>query len=114
MLKKILGEFELRSVATVDGIFCTLPIRTVSEANSREHWHVKARRHTLHKDLVYLALNKHKDIIRLPCILKVTRYAPGTLDKHDNLPISLKWIVDACCEIITDDKRVGRADSDER
>jgi hypothetical protein len=32
------------------------------------------------------------------------------LDAHDNLPGSLKYVVDACCAIITGDFRPGRAD----
>lgn len=39
------------------------------------------------------------------------RYAPKTLDKHDNLPMSLKWIVDQTCSEITNEHRPGLADN---
>lgn len=43
----------------------------------------------------------------------MTRHAPKKLDRHDNLPMSLKYILDACCAVITNDYRPGRADDDE-
>jgi len=92
----------------------TLPIRTVSEANSSEHWHKKAKRHAIQQRSVLWLLKPLREKIRLPCHIKLTRYAPRQLDKHDNLPISMKWITDACCAIITGDYRAGRADDDER
>lgn len=92
----------------------TLPIRTVSEANCQEHWHKKAKRHTLQQNYVILLLKPLRDKVKFPCHIKLTRYAPRKLDKHDNLPISMKWICDACCAIITGDYRAGRADDDDR
>jgi hypothetical protein len=96
--------------------FCSLvlPIRTKSEANCSEHWTKKHKRHKQQQRLVYLALNPFKCQIKLPCQITLTRYAPKTLDKHDNLPMSLKWIVDAFCAILTGDLRPGRADDDNR
>jgi len=91
-----------------------LPIRTVSEANNFDSWKKKHKRHTIQKNTVALALNPIKNVIKLPCSIKLTRFAPGTLDKFENLPMSFKYIVDACCAIITGDHRAGRADSDER
>lgn len=92
----------------------SLPIRTVSELNCSEHWTKKHKRHRLQQKTVALFLNPKKDKITLPCHIKLTRYAPRSLDKHDNLPASLKYIVDACCSIITGEYRAGKADSDER
>jgi len=112
--RKDILDFKYSSNSSKDGIVVTLPLRTVSESNTREHYFVKAKRHTIQKQMVTLALRKHKQDITFPCTLTVTRYAPGTLDKHDNLPMSMKWIVDACCECITGEKRAGRADDDER
>lgn len=91
-----------------------IPIRTISELNSTEHWTKKHKRHRLQQKTVALALNPIKKNIKLPCHIKLTRLAPRKLDKHDNLPISLKYILDACCAIITGDLRPGRADDDER
>lgn len=92
----------------------TLPIRTVSEANSFEHWTKKHQRHKAQRQAVALLLNPHRDKINLPCHIKLTRVAPRKLDRWDNLPISMKYILDACCAIITNDHRPGRADDDER
>jgi hypothetical protein len=91
-----------------------LPIRTVSEANCFEHWTKKHKRHKEQKRAVSLALNPHKAEIKLPCHIKITRVAPRKLDKWDNLPMSVKYILDTCCAIATGDFRPGRADDDER
>lgn len=105
-----------------------MPIITVSEANGgvkkaykrngktcykSEHWIDKNRRHKLQKGTVALLLRPHSNHLSIPCHITLTRYAPDKLDKFDNLPMSMKWIHDACCEIITGDYRPGRADSHE-
>jgi hypothetical protein len=77
-----------------------------------EHWSEKGRRHILQKQAVYLILRPHKSIYNLkPCTITLTRLAPDQLDKYDNLPMSMKWILDAVCELITNDLRPGRADA---
>lgn len=91
-----------------------LPIRTVSEANRQDHWSTKHKRHKIQQKLVYLALNPFRCQIKIPCQITLTRFGPKKLDRHDNLPMSLKWIVDALCAIITGDVRPGRADDDNR
>ena len=106
----------------------TMPIITVSEANGgvkksyirngktcykSEHWTDKHRRHKLQKGTVALSLRPHRGHVTLPCKIKLTRYAPDKLDRFDNLPMSMKWILDAVCEVITGDYRPGRADSHE-
>lgn len=106
----------------------TLPIITVSEANGgvkksykqngktyykAEHWTDKHRRHKLQKGSVALMLRPQRDCLSLPCYIMLTRYAPDKLDRFDNLPMSLKWVLDAVCEIITGDYRPGRADAHE-
>lgn len=111
-----------------DWIEFTLPILTVSEANGGtkkvykkdgktcykgEHWSEKDRRHVLQKGEVALNLNQHKKFLKMPCKIYLTRYAPDKLDRYDNLPMSLKWVLDAVCEIITGDYRPGRADAHE-
>lgn len=92
----------------------TLPIRTVSEANSSEHWTKKHKRHKKQQFLVTLAIKGLKCKLTLPCEIKLTRYAPRCLDKHDNLPMSFKYILDCICGIITPGKKAGRADDDDR
>jgi len=111
-----------------DSIELTLPLLTVSEANGgrkksvirngkkvyrTEHWTDKHKRHKQQKKSVHLLLKQHQSLLKTPCTIHLTRYAPSTLDKHDNLPMSLKWILDACCELVTGDYRPGRADNNQ-
>jgi hypothetical protein len=105
-----------------------IPIVTVSEANGgvkkcykwrgktrykSEHWTDKHSRHKKQKGAVFLMLKPYKSKISLPCHITLTRFAPNKLDRFDNLPMSLKWILDACCAVITGDYRPGRADDNE-
>jgi hypothetical protein len=109
-----------------------LPLVTVSEANGgakkrvkrvknkvttkvtkSEHWTDKHARHKRQKGAVALLLKPLRSHLKLPCHITLTRYAPSKLDRFDNLPMSMKWILDACCEIITGDYRPGRADDTE-
>lgn len=91
-----------------------LPIRTKSEANCFEHWTIKHKRHKAQQAIVASVLKPIVKNIKLPCKIILTRLAPKTLDKHDNLPMSFKYIVDTCCAIITGNYISGRADDDER
>lgn len=106
-----------------------LPIVTVSEANGGvkhayknkagktcykgEHWSDKDRRHKLQKGTVHMLLRPHRDLLSIPCTIVLTRYAPKKLDKFENLPMSLKWVLDAVCEVITNDYVPGHADGNE-
>lgn len=91
-----------------------LPIRIKSEANCFEHWTDKHKRHKLQQRTVALFLKPVREKVTLPCKILFTRMAPRELDKHDNLPMSMKYIVDAVCAIITGNYRAGKADSDAR
>lgn len=95
-------------------VLIDLPLQTKSEANCFEPWQVKHGRHTQQQRTVALAMNPLRDKIQLPCKIMLTRFAPDSLDKFDNLPMSFKYIVDAICAIITGDYRPGHADSDSR
>lgn len=103
----------------------TAPVFTTSEANGgvkrvykrggktcykSEHWTEKDRRHKLQKGAIALMLRPQKKHLPYPCEITLTRYAPDKLDRFDNLPMSLKWILDAVCAEITGDYRPGRAD----
>ena len=92
----------------------TLPIRTVSELNSTEHWTKKHKRHRIQQKTIAIVLNPIRKKISLPCHIHLTRFAPRKLDKHDNLPASMKYILDACCSIITGNFIAGRADDNEK
>ena len=91
-------------------IIITEPIKLANEANSSEGWRAKHARHKAQKKAVFVATLPIKHLIKMPCTLKVTRFAPKELDRHDNLPYSAKWLVDALCSEITGDHRPGLAD----
>lgn len=90
-----------------------LPIKTVSEFNCREHWRVAHKRHKAQKALVAWQFLQERPKIELPCVVKLTRIAPGTLD-FDNLAGSFKYITDAVCDGILPGLRADRADGDPR
>lgn len=69
------------------------PLLTVSMLNKREHFRVTAKRKKQHRETVRLMLNG-KTPPALPVIVTLTRVSAGTLDAHDNLPSSMKNIVD--------------------
>lgn len=87
-----------------------LPIRTVSEANSTEHWRKKHDRHRTQKLWVKTYFNNENLKFDLPIHVKLIRNAPYMLDKHDNLPMSFKWIFDEICSNLIPGKASGRAD----
>jgi len=106
------------------------PIFTASEANGgpkravkrsgrtvykTEHWTAKHKRHKQQKLVVALKLRmlRVRDVIEMPCRITITRYAPKKLDRFDNLPMSVKYILDSICEAITGDYVPGRADGHE-
>jgi hypothetical protein len=91
-----------------------LPIKAASEANSSEHWTKKAKRHGIQKFLVKRAYHCDKPEFIFPCTVTLTRIAPRTLDLHDNLRMSLKWVADAVSECLIPGKAAGRADDDKR
>jgi hypothetical protein len=105
-----------------------LPIETFSEANGgrkkcitlngrktykKEHWSDANARHRKQKGYVFLCIKPHRHLLKLPCHVTLTRYASSKLDRADNLPMSMKWIYDAVCAVITGDYRPGRADDSE-
>lgn len=81
----------------------TLPIKTVSEANVREHWAQRARRAKWQRRDAYMATPRHT----LPCTVTLTRIAPRTLD-DDNLRAALKAVRDGVAD------RLGVGDRDPR
>ena len=80
-----------------------------------EHWTDKHRRHKHQKLVISLAMRplRVREFIKIPCSITITRYASKNLDKFDNLPMSLKYVLDSICEQITGDLVPGRADSHE-
>ena len=85
-----------------------LQIKTVSEANCSEHWSKKNNRHKSQKKSIWWAFKSMGTKIPLPCVIKLTRISPRTLD-DDNLSMSLKWIRDSISEHIFPEKTIGRS-----
>lgn len=110
-----------------------LPIKTVSEANSSEHWSVKAKRHRQQQYFLRLAYSRYlphlviDTVLGEPCYqIKMIRIAPRKLDS-DNLVSAFKFFRDEIAELLIPEKALsyinkkgklqkikGRADSDER
>lgn len=90
------------------------PLLTTPESNSREHWHKKAKRHTAQRAAVKAAWKANPAAITSPesktLLLYILRIAPRKLDKADNLPCSLKSIVDEICNCLMPGLADGQAD----
>ena len=86
-----------------------LNIRTVSEANSSEHWSKKCKRHQTQKKLVKWLLTYKKPLNQTPLTITLTRVAPRYMDPS-NLVSSFKYIEDACAEYFHPGLAPGRAD----
>jgi hypothetical protein len=91
----------------------TIPIRLLSEANTHEHWTKTRKRRLKQQNAVAAYLNTFKGKVKLPCIIRLIRIAPRTLD-FDNFVYSMKAIRDACSEILIPGLAKGRADGDAR
>jgi len=103
-----------------------LPIKTVSEINSSEHWSKKSKRHKIQQFFVRYLFSRESNKIELPCTIRLTRLSPRLLD-DDNLPTSMKYVRDEISEILIPEKvgwyktrtgklkkLKGRADDDPR
>ncbi len=90
------------------------PLMTTSEANSREHWHVKAKRHTKQRAAITEKWKASPAPIAspetTPLLLYILRIAPRKLDSADNLPCSVKAILDEICSCILPGYADGQAD----
>lgn len=104
-MKTIQYDFDVKTIQC-----WRLNLTIANEANSSEHWAVKARRHRQQKSRIRAAFLEDKPKIEIPCKCVLTRIAPRELDSHDNLRISLKWVVDAIAAELTGNHVPGRAD----
>ncbi len=111
-IKEKEASIDFKTMINDNCIEITLPLRTLSP-NQFEAWRKRYAREKGQKRAVMFAMIpvKEKMLIQLPCKLKFIRYAPKHLDAHDNLPMSMKKIVDQVCAEITCDFVPGRADS---
>lgn len=112
--KALKRKISMKTEVSENLVVIHLPLIAESEANNFEHWTKKHKRHILQKRTVAIALNSVRNHLTLPIHIKLVRLAPRKLDKWDNLPMSVKYILDACCAIVTQDFRPGRADDDPR
>jgi hypothetical protein len=114
--------FDFKPKISQNLVEINLNIRTYSEAQTitvkkkngkytTEHWTAKHKRHKKQKNSIFWAYLEVKEFVKYPCTLTFIRYAPKLLDKHDNLPMSMKWICDAICAEITGEHRPGLADN---
>ena|ERR1041385_1354249 len=72
------------------------PVKTVSEANQREHWAVKLKRKKQQQLEIFAALQNNLvgKKVTLPCVVRLTRIGPRALDT-DNLAGAMKHVQDA-------------------
>lgn len=89
----------LRGATTV-----TLPIRTVSEANQREHWAKKAGRVKGQRMATGMRMRAVLAGSRFPLRVLLTRIAPRALD-DDNLRGALKAVRDGVADALGVDDR---------
>jgi hypothetical protein len=69
----------------------TVPLRTISSANAREHYAVKAKRLAAERSTMRLAwLADGSARPTFPAVVTLTRVSPRLLDSGDNLPVSMK------------------------
>jgi len=68
-------------------------IKTVSEANQREHWAVKARRKREQQRDFSIYWKVFRRVVELPATITFTRHACNTLDS-DNLAGAFKHVRD--------------------
>lgn len=108
-------------------IIWELPLKTVSESNSSEHWTAKSKRHRQQQFFVRSLFDKERRAIPIPCEVMLIRISPRSLDVEDNLPMSFKFIKDEIGACLFPEKVVsyrtkggrivknkGHADSDPR
>ena len=94
---------------------CTIdPLLTTPESNSREHWAKKALRHSRQREAIRKEWKANPaaipNIQNTPIIIYICRVAPRKLDHSDNLPTSLKSILDEICSCLLPGFADGRAD----
>ncbi len=82
-----------------------LPIKTVSEANSTEHWTKKAKRHKQQAFFVRMAYTQFVVNVEMPCTITMTRCSIRETDS-DNLQISMKWIRDELSQLVFPDRSI--------
>lgn len=83
-------------IGTIQQLDFQVPVKTVSEANLREHYMAKYRRKQEQQleMMVVLQNNLIGRKVKLPCVVRLTRIGPKALDT-DNLAGAFKHVQDA-------------------
>lgn len=83
-------------MTTIRELNFEIPIKVVSEANTRDHWAKRFRRQVMQKEATILMMNNatKRRTIELPCVVKLIRIGAKKLD-GDNLANGFKAIRDA-------------------
>lgn len=87
----------------------TIPVKLLSELNTRDHWTKKAKRTRILKILVKSAWNKKPPSTKPPCTVTLVRVSPRELDS-DNLQGAFKSVRDAVADLLIPGMPAGRAD----
>lgn len=108
-------------------IIWEIPLKTISEGNSHEHWSKAGRRHRQQQFFIRSLFNAEIRPIPIPCVITLTRISTRLLDAEENLPMAFKWIKDEIGACLFPEKVViykkkngklaknkGHADSDPR
>jgi hypothetical protein len=74
-----------------------VPVRTVSEANSHEHWRMRARRAKEQRLAACTWTRASTNVLEKPRVIRFTRLAPGLLD-DDNLQGACKSVRDGVAD----------------
>jgi len=111
---ELLEKLPVFPIITQNRVEFFLNIKTVSEANCTDHWVKRHKRHKKQKNILFWSYLEIKPHVKLPCTITFIRLAPKTLDSHDNLPMSMKWLCDALCAEITGNHVAGRADDSDQ
>lgn len=83
-------------------ILVTLSMRTVSEANSHEHWRLRAKRAKQQREAAAFTLLGvlRAEHVEPPCDVLLTRIGPTTGLDDDNLPASMKHVRDGVADAL--------------
>lgn len=75
-----------------------VPIRTVTESNTKGHWRTKARRAKDQRTTMRLVLDANFSVPPLPVTVTFTRLGSGRYVDDDNLPSCSKHLRDSIAE----------------
>jgi hypothetical protein len=81
------------------GVGVMLPVRTLSEPNSRRHWAKASKMSREQRTAFAMNVKAVAWAVRFPCVVTLTRFTPGSegLD-DDNLPPALKHCRDGVAD----------------